>query len=166
MARWRRRSPGRRRGVIAGPREGCRTGAWSGGDSPGLSGCSLDEAGAGVRRASGAGLKEALREGGALAPIGAAGGSWGLRWIPVDERKAHLRRRPGTGLRRDPDLAVGDLENPKRHQRQRRVRDPKNGPYKYAEAGGDRQLEEARPGRLPDTQMRERTPRTRRLAAV
>ncbi|KAJ1120172.1 hypothetical protein NDU88_008347 [Pleurodeles waltl] len=161
-----RGSPGRRCGVIEGPREGCRAGAWSHRDCPGSWGCSPDNAGAGVRQASGAGLTEVLREGGALAPIGAADWSWSLRWIPADERKANLRRRPGTGLRRDPDLAVGGLENPKRCPRQRRVRDPKNGPYKYAEAGRDRELEEARPGGSPDTQMRGRTPRIRRIAAV
>ncbi|KAJ1192433.1 hypothetical protein NDU88_001740 [Pleurodeles waltl] len=111
-------------------------------------------------------LKEALREGGALAPTGAAGLSWGLLQIPADERKARLRRRPGTGLRRDPNLTVGDLENPKRHPRQWRARDPKNAPYKYTEAGGDRELEEARPGGFPDTQMRERTPRTQRVVTV
>ncbi|KAJ1096831.1 hypothetical protein NDU88_001962 [Pleurodeles waltl] len=80
--------------------------------------------------------------------------------------RAHLRRRPGTGLRRDLGLAVRDLENLKSRPGQRRAGDPKNGPYKYDEAGGDRELEEARPGGFPDTHIRERTPQTRRVAAV
>ncbi|KAJ1137266.1 hypothetical protein NDU88_003679 [Pleurodeles waltl] len=87
-----------------------------------------------------------------------------------DYNEAHIQRRPerrpGTGLRRDPGLKVGDLENLKSRPGQRRARDPKNGPYKYAEAGGDRELEEARPGGFPDTQIRERTPQTRRVATV
>ncbi|KAJ1115843.1 hypothetical protein NDU88_004065 [Pleurodeles waltl] len=77
-----------------------------------------------------------------------------------------LQGRPGTGLKRDLDLVVGDLENPKRRPKQQRARDPKNGPYRYAEADGDRELEEACPGGLPDTQMRERIPQTQRVAAV
>ncbi|KAJ1194607.1 hypothetical protein NDU88_003895 [Pleurodeles waltl] len=75
-------------------------------------------------------------------------------------------QRPWTGLRRDPGLAVGDIENLEIHPGQCRAQDPKNGPYKYAEAGGDRKLEEARPGEFPDAQIRERTPQTRRVAAV
>ncbi|KAJ1152436.1 hypothetical protein NDU88_005211 [Pleurodeles waltl] len=85
---------------------------------------------------------------------------------PTYSADQSLQRRPGTGLKRDPDLVVGELENPKRHPRQHRARDPQNGPYRYAEAGGDRELEETRPGGFPDTQMRERTPQTRRVAAV
>ncbi|KAJ1124012.1 hypothetical protein NDU88_002476 [Pleurodeles waltl] len=94
------------------------------------------------------------------------------RWLREPERerlrrgRECLRRRPGNGLRRDPGLAVGDLENLKSRPRQRRARDPNNGPYKYTEAGGDREPEEARPGGFPDTQIRERTPQSRRVAAV
>ncbi|KAJ1157916.1 hypothetical protein NDU88_010613 [Pleurodeles waltl] len=90
----------------------------------------------------------------------------GIKTRPTYSADQSLRKRPGTGLRRDPVLAVGDLENLKSHPRQRRARDPKNGPYKYAEAGGDRKLEKARPGGFPDAQIRERTGQTRRVAAV
>ncbi|KAJ1145936.1 hypothetical protein NDU88_012219 [Pleurodeles waltl] len=77
-----------------------------------------------------------------------------------------LQRRPGTGLKRDPDLAVGDLENLKRRPRQQKARDLKNGPYRHAEAGVDRELEEVRPGGFLGERMRERTLRIRRVTAV
>ncbi|KAJ1180059.1 hypothetical protein NDU88_005283 [Pleurodeles waltl] len=88
----------------------------------------------------------------------------GCPWERPDCPSPRSSGRPG-GYR-DPDLAVGDLENLKRRPRQQKAQDLKNGPYWYAEAGGDRELEEVRPDGFPGDRMRERTLRIRRVITV
>ncbi|KAJ1195588.1 hypothetical protein NDU88_004867 [Pleurodeles waltl] len=77
-----------------------------------------------------------------------------------------LQTRPGSGLRSELGLPRGGAENLKRHPEKRKVRDLRNGPSLYAEADGDKELDEIRHGGSPDEQNEERTLPIRRDTAV